>query len=94
MTTNEVARLYDTIMSIPGMSEMVKIDMKVSRKNALLLHRVFQRGLSAKEDEKSCTLLESVPQSTLEELHVIADNFLVKAGLSELSEKLSAFIKK
>ena len=94
MTTNDVARIYDTILSIPGMSEMVKIEVKVSRKNVLLLHSVIERGLTSKEDDKSYALLESIPQETLQELHMVADNFLNRAGLSELSEKLNAFNKK
>ncbi|MFT4152887.1 hypothetical protein [Parafilimonas sp.] len=62
LTTNDVARIYDTILSIPGMSEMVKIDMKVSRKNVLLLYSVIKRGLTVKDDDKSYALLESIPQ--------------------------------
>ena len=48
MTTNDVARVYDTIMSIPGMNETVKIDMRISRKNVLLLNSVIERGLNDK----------------------------------------------
>jgi len=61
LTTNDVARVYDTILSIPGMNETVKIDLKISRKNVLLLHSVIKRGLSAKEDDKYSGLLESIP---------------------------------
>ena len=32
LTTNDVAKVYDTILSIPGMNETVKIDLKMSRK--------------------------------------------------------------
>ncbi len=53
LTTNDVARVYDTIMSIPGMNEPVKIDIKISRKNVLLLNSVIKRGLTSKEDDKS-----------------------------------------
>jgi hypothetical protein len=41
-----------------------------------------------KEDEKSSGLLESIPQETLQELEDIANEYLTKAGLTELSEKL------
>ncbi len=94
LTTNDVAKVYDTILSIPGMSETVKIDMKISRKNVLLLHNVLKRGLMAKDNDKSSDLLESIPQEALQELHVIADDYLTKAGLTELSEKLAALSKK
>ena len=88
LTTSDVAKVYDTILSIPGMSETVKIDMRISRKNVLLLHSVLKRGLTAKDDDKSSTLLESIPAEALQELHVIADEYLSKAGLTELSQKL------
>ena len=90
LTTNDVARVYDTILSISGMNETVKIDLKISRKNVLLLHSVIKRGLSGKDDDKSSGLLESIPQETLQELQGIADDYLTKAGLTELSEKLKA----
>lgn len=90
LTTNDVAKVYDTILSIPGMNETVKIDMKISRKNVLLLNSVIKRGLNAKDDDKSANLLASVPQETLQELHTFAGDCLTKAGLTELSEKLNS----
>jgi len=91
MTTNEVAWIYDTIMSIPGMNEMVKIDMKISRKNILLLHSDLLRGLANKQDDKSQNLLENLSQDSLSELKNIAEEYLSKAGLAELNEKLKIF---
>lgn len=90
MTTSDVAKVYDTILSIPGMNETVKIDMRISRKNILLLHSIIHRGLSVKDEDKT-GLLANIPQEALQELQNIADDYLTKAGLTELSEKLSAF---
>lgn len=90
MTTNDVAKIYDTILSIPGMNETVKIDLKISRRNVLLLNHVIERGLSAKEDDKNPGLLSSVTGESLEELKALAGDCLHKAGLVELSEKLNA----
>ncbi len=89
MTTNDVARIYDTILSIPGMNEMVKIDLKISRKNILLLNQVIERGLSQKVDEKTANLLKSVPKENIQELKALGADCLQKAGLNELNEKLS-----
>jgi hypothetical protein len=89
LTTNDVTKVFDTILSTPGMNEMVKIDLKISRKNVLLLNHVIERGLSAKDDDKSLSLLSSVPGESLQELKVLADECLQKAGLIELSEKLN-----
>jgi hypothetical protein len=88
LTTNDVAKVYDTIMSIPGMNETVKIDLRISRKNVLLLNAVIERGLTGKEDDKSGNILSSVPEETLKELQSLGKDCLQKAGLTELSEKL------
>jgi hypothetical protein len=90
LTTNDVAKVYDTILSIPGMNETVKIDLRISRKNVLLLNSVIERGLTVKDDDKSSNLLNSVPQETLQELNALARDCLQKAGLIELSEKLTS----
>lgn len=89
LSTNDVAKVYDTILSIPGMNEMVKIDLKISRKNVLLLNSVIERGLTAKDDDKSSNLLNNVPEESLKELRALASDCLQKAGLIELSEKLN-----
>jgi hypothetical protein len=90
LTTNDVAKVYDTILSIPGMNETVKIDMKISHKNVLLLNSVIKRGLSTKDDDKIMNLLGSVSSEALQELRTFADDCLSKAGLIELSEKLNS----
>ena len=90
--SNEFKKVLDTILSIPGMGETVKIDFRISRKNALLLSNVIKQGLVAGEGEAS-GLLASVSKEDREELSAIADDCLQKAGLTELSEKLKAFGK-
>lgn len=87
MTTNEVAQVFDTILSIPGMNETVKIDLKISRKNVLLLNRIIERGLSEKGEDKS-GLLANIPDDNFQELKAMAEEALQKAGLVELSQKL------
>lgn len=88
LTTTDVARIYDTVLSIPGMNDNVKIDLKISRKNVLLLNSVIERGLMVKEDDKTQSLLSGVSKETLQELKDFAGECLQKAGLVELNEKL------
>lgn len=89
---NDVAKMYDTILSIPGMNDDVKLNLKTSRKNLLLLTKVIERGLNGKEtDDKSVSILEIVPKETLQELGEIALQLLSKAGLTEMNEKLKSF---
>jgi len=90
LTTNDVAKVYDTILSIPGMNETVKIYLRISRRSVLLLNSVITRGLTMKDaDDKSSNLLDSVPAETLQELSNLSAECLQKAGLIELSEKLN-----
>lgn len=89
---NDVAKVYDTILSIPGMNDEVKISLKISRRNLLLLNKLIERGLNGKEsDDKSLNVLDTVPKETLDELSNIAQELLSKAGLTEMNEKLKAF---
>lgn len=90
LTKNDVAKVYDTILSIPGMNETVKIDLKISRKNVLLLTQVIDRGIAHEPgsgNEES--LLNSVSSDSLQELKLLANECLQKSGLVELSERLT-----
>lgn len=91
MTENDVAKVFDTILSIPGMNETVKIDLRISRKNVLLLNHVIERGSALEVEDKLSILLSSIPQDNLLELKQLGNEFLQKAGLIELSEKLQIF---
>lgn len=88
ITTNDVAKVFDTVLSIPGMSETVKIDLKISRKNVLLLNHVIMRGLSLENDTSG--LMGSISQEGLTELKNVSEECLQKAGLVELNQKLTS----
>ena len=49
LTTKDVAMIYETLLSSPGMNDAVRIDVKLPRKNVLLLVKVIELGLSLKE---------------------------------------------
>jgi len=87
LNTNDAARVMDTILSTPGMSEAVKIDFKIPRKNILLLCSVIERGLASKEEGQ----LEAEDKKSLEDFTA---ECLQKAGLTELHEKLKALSSK
>ncbi|MDQ8013377.1 MAG: hypothetical protein REI96_13080 [Flavobacterium nitrogenifigens] len=86
ITKNDVAKVFDTVLSIPGMNETVKIDLKISRKNVLLLSHLIDMGLEAKKEESM--LLESVSADSQKELKTFSEECLIKAGLVELNIKL------
>lgn len=86
ITKNDVAKVFDTVLSIPGMNEPVKIDLKISRKNVLLLCHFIEHGLLLEKDETS--LMGSISEEGLNDLKNISEECLQKAGLVELNQKL------
>ncbi len=88
LTENDAVQVFDTIMSIPAMNEMVKMDLKISRKNVLLLHNVIERGINENEGSLSM-LLKSIPKENTAELKQLSEECLQRAGLAELNQKLS-----
>ncbi|MFH7018610.1 hypothetical protein [Flavobacterium sp. FlaQc-47] len=86
ITKNEVAKVFDTVLSIPGMSEMVKFDLKISRKNVLLLSHFIEQGLLLEKDESS--LIGSMSEDGFTDLKNLSQECLQKAGLVELNQKL------
>ena len=86
ITKNDVAKVFDTVLSIPGMSETVKIDLKISRKNVLLLSHIIKMSLGSKKEDSM--LLESISIDSEQDLKSISEECLIKAGLVELNEKL------
>jgi len=87
MTTNDVANV---ILASPGMGENVKIDLRTTRRNILLLSGVILKGLNRKDEGGSALLLDDIPKEVAEELIQLANEFISKSGLSELSEALRA----
>jgi hypothetical protein len=88
---NYAAKVFDTVLSIPGMSEPVKIDLKISRKNVLLLSHFIERGLLLEKDEGS--LMASIAEEELAELKNVSQDCLQKAGLVELNQRLLTFVE-
>lgn len=90
-TTSTIAKVFDTVLSIPGMNDNVKIQLTIPRKNVLLLSKVIERGLTVKDNGESNNILDIAPAETVQELNTISDELLKKAGLIEMNEKLKSF---
>jgi hypothetical protein len=89
VTTSEVAKVRDTVMSLPGMNESVKFDgkIKIIRKNVLILSSLIERGLSGKDDGIA-GLLDDLPEDAVEEIRAFMNDCLQLAGLTEFNAKL------
>lgn len=78
-----ISQVYDTLLSSPGMTETVKLDMRVSRKALLLLSSALESGL--KQDSGLFSLFG---EQTTQELEKLILDCLAKAELTQLSDKL------
>ena len=57
----------------------------------MLLSKVIERGLTVKDSGEINNILDIAPAETVQELNVISDELLKKAGLIEMNEKLKTF---
>lgn len=88
LSEKEVALLYETIMSAPGMNDAVKLDLRIPRKNVLLLVKAIEKGLQTKPGDTVDSLLHAAGDNCREDLQQIGTELLQKAGLSDMSSKL------
>ncbi|SDF54700.1 hypothetical protein SAMN04487996_111117 [Dyadobacter soli] len=88
MNAKELASVYDTIMSIPGMNDPIKIDLKVSRRNVLLLSQAINKALSTGASADSVNLIDICSAESKEELTAFSSECLQKSGLNELNDRL------
>ena len=91
----DLAKLNETLLTMPGMNVNTKIDLKIPLRNALLLSKMIVRGLLGKEiDESSPTMLDLIPREMTSELLYIPMEILQKAAVIDMSEKLKSFAGK
>jgi len=88
----EISRVYDTVLCSPGMEEIVKIDLKISRKAVLILCHVIEKGSDQTGKAGLPSLPESISKEFNELLFEISKDSLEKAGLQTLSQKLKALM--
>jgi hypothetical protein len=88
LNAKELALLYETLLSAPGMNDVVKLDLRIPRKNVLLLAKVIEKGLQTKPGEPLEGLLRAAGEGSQEALQQISSELLQKAGLSDMNNKL------
>jgi hypothetical protein len=94
LTTKDVAIVYETLLTSPGMNDAVKVTLTIPRKDVLLLSKVIELGLSMKDDTSKGGLLSAVSGESLDELNTVAADLLKKAGLTEMYDKLNSLQSK
>ncbi|MBS1598402.1 MAG: hypothetical protein JST75_09250 [Bacteroidetes bacterium] len=90
MPAKEISKFYEAVLCSPGMEDSVRIDIKVSRKNILLISRLIEHGLKLEENKKDPIFFQITAES-FGELEQVREEFLKKGGLNEFYQKLKSF---
>lgn len=90
MQNNEIEKIYDTLLSTPGMNDEVKISLKISRKHILVLSQLIDQGTD-KDAKEISGMLRLAGKDAIAAIQQINIDLLEKAGLSAMKEKLASF---
>ncbi len=88
VVNKEKTKIFETILSSPGMSDKCKVVLHLSRQNVLLLSRLIEAGLLTKDQSFEDEILKALPKESLDEFRAIHEEILKNAGLTEFYEKL------
>jgi len=94
LSTKDVALVYETLLSSPGMNDVIKISFSASRKQVLLLSKIIELGLSVKAEGSQTGIVGVIETAAVEELQGLSGDLLKKAGLTEMNDKLNGLQSK
>lgn len=86
----EKSKIFQTVLSSPGMSEKCKISLMISRQNILLLSRLIEAGFLTDKNPFADEIIEALPENSLEEFKTIHEEILRKGDLTEFYERLKS----
>lgn len=92
MSEKEMAKVYETLLTVPGMNEQVKIDLRLPRKTILLVVQIIESGLQTNIGDNQFAWSKTMTKEQKDELGLVVGDCLQKSGLTELSEKLKSLL--
>jgi hypothetical protein len=90
VANKEKSKIFETVLSSPGMNEKCKIILMLSRQNILLLSRLIEAGLLTDEQAFHDEIISALPKESLGEFKSIHEEILRKSDLTEFYEKLKS----
>jgi len=88
--SKEKSRIFETVLSSPGMNQKCKINLVMSRQNVLLLSRLIEAGLLTNQQEIDDEIINALPKESLEEFKTVHEEILKKSNLTEFYEKVKS----
>ena len=86
----EKSKIFQTVLSSPGMNEKCKISLVMSRQNILLLGRLIEAGLLTDKNPFDDDIVAVLPSDSLEEFKTIHEEILRKGELTEFYDRLKS----
>lgn len=86
--SKEKSKIFQTILSSPGMNEKCKINLSVSRKNVLHLGRLIEAGLLSEKNQFEDEIIASLKSDLKEEFKAIHEEVLRKGEPAEFYYRL------
>lgn len=86
----EKSKVFEMVLSSPGMSETCKIVLQISRQNVLLLARLIESGILGTTGNFDDEILTALPNESAAEFRLIHEEILKKSGLTDFYEKLKS----
>jgi hypothetical protein len=90
LSVKDLSIVYEALLAPDTMSTAVKITLNITRKQALLLAKVIELGLSVQQEPGQAGILSVVDESELIKLQGLSADLLKKAGLTEMMDKLNS----
>ena len=81
-------KIFETILSSPGMQESCKIVLNPTRQTILVLARMIENYMEKGEGKEKDELISFLPETSLNELKSISEELLKKGGLVDFYEHL------
>lgn len=85
----EKSKIFETLLSSPGMQDQTKVTLKLSRQSILLLARLIESGLDISKGNADELVLMVTPESK-QELDGVVPELLKRSGLEQFYEKVKA----
>lgn len=81
-------KIFETILSSPGMQESCKIVLNPTRQTILVLVRLIESGIVNKGGKETDEMISFLPEVSLNDLKMISEELLNKGGLVDFYEHL------
>lgn len=83
-------KIFETVLSSPGMNEKCKLVLSLSRQNILLLARLIEAGLLVENGGFGDEILTVLPQESVDQLRSVHGEMLQKSDLTDFYGRLKS----